>query len=91
MKVSDVYPRKGKTKMDVGIATQRLTGYDAEGLQSQLQRFFAEAPQINPNAVKVTGGHLRASRYPLMQNIRRLDKLVDEVAKGRAMEKILRQ
>jgi hypothetical protein len=108
MKVSDVYQllvqkveRKGKTKMDVDIVVQWLTGYDAEGLQSQLdngasyEQFFAEAPQINPNADKVTGvicGHrVELISDPLMQNIRRLDKLVDEVARGKAMEKILRK
>ncbi|MDR1599361.1 MAG: DUF2200 domain-containing protein [Oscillospiraceae bacterium] len=107
MKVSDVYPmlvakteRKGRSKTDVDTVTKWLTGYDDAGLQAQLEnevsyeRFFADAPQINPNAHKVTGvicGHrVEEIPDPLMQNIRRLDKLVDEVAKGKAMEKILR-
>jgi hypothetical protein len=58
------------------------------------EQFFAEAPQMNPNAHKVTGvicGHrIEEINDPLMQKVRRLDKLVDELAKGRAMEKILR-
>jgi hypothetical protein len=107
MKVSDVYPlliakaeRKGRNKADVDTVTKWLTGYDDSGLQTQLnngvsyERFFAEAPQINPNAYKVTGvicGHrIEEISDPLMQNIRRLDKLVDEIAKGKSMEKILR-
>lgn len=107
MKVSDVYPRlvqkaerKGCTKAQVDTVTKWLTGYDDNGLQSQLdsqvsyERFFTEAPQINPNADKITGvicGHrVEEITDPLMRNIRRLDKLVDELAKGKAMEKILR-
>lgn len=107
MPVSDVYPlfvakveRKGRTKAEVDTVTKWLTGYDDDGLRSQLEggvsyeRFFAEAPRMNPNAHKVTGvicGHrVEDITDPLMQNIRRLDKLVDEVAKGKAMEKILR-
>ena len=92
--------RKGRTKTDVNIVTLWLTGYDETGLQSQLDRrvdlqtFYAEAPQINPNADKITGvicGHrIEEIADPLMQNIRRLDKLVDELSKGKAMEKILR-
>jgi rifampin ADP-ribosylating transferase len=107
MKVSDVYPmlvqkaeRKGRTRAEVDTVTMWLTGYDEQGLQSQLdkevsyERFFAEAPQINPNANKIKGvicGHrVEAITDPLMQNVRRLDKLIDELAKGKAMEKILR-
>jgi hypothetical protein len=107
MKVSDVYPmlvrkaeRKGRTKTEVDTVTMWLTGYDEAGLQSQLdkevsyERFFAEAPQINPNAHKITGvicGHrVEEIPDPLTQNVRRLDKLVDELAKGKSMEKILR-
>ncbi|MDR2656964.1 MAG: DUF2200 domain-containing protein [Oscillospiraceae bacterium] len=107
MKVSDVYPllvrkveRKGRAKADVDAVTMWLTGYDEQGLQSQLdnevsyERFFAEAPRIHPNAAKITGvicGHrVEEIDDPLMRDIRRLDKLVDELAKGKAMEKILR-
>lgn len=107
MPVSDVYPllvakveRKGRTKAEVDTVTKWLTGYDDDGLRSQLangvsyERFFAEAPQINPNADKITGvicGHrVEEITDPLMQNVRRLDKLVDEVAKGKNIKKILR-
>jgi hypothetical protein len=107
MKVSDVYPmlvqkakRKGRTRAEVTTVTMWLTGYDEQGLQSQLdkevsyEQFFAEAPQINPNANKITGvicGHrVEDITDPLMQKVRWLDKLVDELAKGKAMEKILR-
>jgi hypothetical protein len=107
MKVSDVYPllvakveRKGRTKEEVDTVTKWLTGYDGSGLQSQLdkgvsyEQFFSEAPQMNPNAHKITGvicGHrVEGIEDPIMRDVRRLDKLVDELAKGRAMEKILR-
>ena len=107
MKFSKVYPllvqkaeRKGRTKAEVGEVIRWLTGYDEQGLQSQLgkevdfETFFAEAPQINPNADKIKGvicGHrVEEITDPLMQKIRWLDKLVDELAKGKAMEKILR-
>jgi hypothetical protein len=107
MKVSGVYPllvqkaeRKGRTKAEVDAVTQWLTGYDEQGLRSQLdcgasyEQFFAEAPKINPNAHKITGvicGHrVEEITDPLMQKIRWLDKLVDELAKGKSMDKILR-
>jgi hypothetical protein len=107
MKVSDVYPmlvqkaeRKGRTKAEVDAVTCWLTGYDEQGLRSQLdkevnyEQFFTEAPQINPNAPKIKGvicGHrVEEITDPLMQKVRWLDKLVDELAKGKAMEKILR-
>jgi hypothetical protein len=93
--------RKGRTKAEVDTVTEWLTGYDAQGLQSQLDnevsfaQFFAEAPQINPNAALIKGvicGHrVEEIADPLMQKIRWLDKLVDELAKGKAMEKILRK
>ena len=77
-----------------------LTGYDTHGLQSQidkqadLETFFTEAPHINPNADKIKGVicgvRVEEIEDPLMQKIRWLDKLVDELAKGKAMEKILR-
>jgi hypothetical protein len=107
MKVSDVYPmlvkkaeRKGRTKAEVDAVTMWLTGYNADGLQAQLagevsyEQFFAEAPQINPNAGKITGvicGHrVEEITDPLTQKVRWLDKLVDELAKGRPLEKIMR-
>ncbi|QOV20321.1 DUF2200 domain-containing protein [Blautia liquoris] len=107
MKVSSVYPmyiqkveRKGRTKAEVDTVIQWLTGYDEQGLQSQINReadfeaFFAEAPDINPNASKITGVicgiRVEEIEDPLIQKIRWLDKLVDEVAKGKPMEKVLR-
>ena len=104
---SSVYPllvqkaeRKGRTKSEVDAVICWLTGYDDSGLQTQIakntdyQTFFAEAPQINPNAVKITGmicGHrVEEIEEPLMQKVRQLDKLVDELAKGKPMEKVLR-
>ena len=92
--------KKGRTKEDVNTVIYWLTGYDEKGLQAQidngvdLETFFAEAPEINPNADKITGKicgvRVEEIEDPLMQKIRWLDKLVDEVAKGKAMEKILR-
>jgi hypothetical protein len=77
-----------------------LTGYDEQGLQTQIannvdyETFFNEAPQINPHAAKITGVicgvRVEEIKDPLMQKIRWLDKLVDELARGKAMEKILR-
>ena len=107
MKFSKVYPmyiqkveRKGRTKEDVDTVIQWLTGYDDRGLQAQLDKevdietFFAEAPQMNPNTSKITGVvcgiRVEEIEDPLMQKVRWLDKLVDELAKGKAMEKVLR-
>jgi len=107
MKFSSVYPlyvqkaeRKGRTKEEVDTVIQWLTGYDEQGLQAQIDKevdietFFAEAPQINPNASKITGVicgvRVEEIEDPLMQKIRWLDKLVDELAKGKPMEKVLR-
>lgn len=107
MAFSSVYPllvqkaeRKGRTKLEVDAVICWLTGYDNSGLQAQIMKnidyetFFLEAPQINPNAAKITGvicGHrVEEIEDPLMQKIRWLDKLVDELAKGKPMEKILR-
>jgi len=104
---SSVYPlyiqkveKKGRTKDELDTVIFWLTGYDAKGLQDQIDRktdfetFFAEAPQLNPNASKITGvicGYrVEEIEDPLIQKMRYLDKLVDELAKGRAMEKILR-
>lgn len=92
--------RKGRTKSEVNAVICWLTGYDASALQAQIEKknnyetFFNEAPQINPNVAKISGvicGHrVEEIRDPLMQKIRWLDKLVDELAKGKALEKVLR-
>lgn len=92
--------RKGRAKFEVDTVICWLTGYDDSGLQAQIAKnvdyetFFNEAPQINPNAAMITGvicGHrVEEIKEPLMQKIRWLDKLVDELAKGKPMEKILR-
>jgi len=104
---SSVYPlyiqkaeKKGRTKEEVDEIIFWLTGYTAKGLQQQIDRktdfetFFAEAPQMNTNATKITGvicGYrVEDIEDPVIQKIRYLDKLVDELAKGKAMEKILR-
>lgn len=92
--------RKGRTKADVDTVICWLTGYDGAGLAAQIDKdadfetFFAEAPQVHPNSRKITGVvcgvRVEEISDPLMQKIRRLDKLVDELAKGKPMEKILR-
>ena len=92
--------RKGRTKEEVDRVIYWLTGYGEEGLQQQLSRgcdletFFAEAPAYHPNGALVTGVvcgvRVEEVADPLMRKIRCLDKLVDELAKGRPMEKILR-
>ncbi|KAF2513867.1 DUF2200 domain-containing protein [Flavobacterium foetidum] len=104
---SSVYPlyiqkaeRKGRTKEEVDTVTKWLTGYNDEQLKEQIEKksdfetFFKEAPELNPNAVKITGvicGYrIEEIEDPLIQKIRYLDKLVDELAKGKKMEKILR-
>lgn len=93
--------KKGRTKEEVDEVICWLTGYDSNLLQTQIDRqvdfltFFAEAPQIHPNSSKITGlicGYrVEAIQDEWMQKIRYLDKLVDELAKGKAMEKILRK
>lgn len=93
--------KKGRTKEEVDAVFSWLTGYDQQALQQHLdnktsfENFFASAPQINPNVSKITGvicGYrVEEIEDPLMQKIRYLDKLVDELAKGKAMEKILRK
>ena len=107
MKFSSVYPmyiqkaeRKGRTKEEVDTVIQWLTGYDEQGLQAQIngetdfETFFAQAPQINPNASKITGVicgvRVEEIEDPVIQKIRWLDKLVDELAKGKPMEKVLK-
>lgn len=92
--------RKGRTKQEVDEVICWLTGYTLQQLQQQIdnktdfEHFFAEAPQINPNATKITGVicgvRIEEIENKLMQQIRYMDKLVDELAKGKRMEKILR-
>ncbi len=92
---------KGRTKEEVDNIIFWLTGYDKKSLQQQIdnksdfETFFAQAPQINPNVSKITGvicGYrVEEIEDKLIQQIRYLDKLIDELAKGKAMEKILRQ
>lgn len=93
--------RKQRTKDEVDRIIGWLTGYDGAGLERQLDRgvdietFFAEAPALHPNCALITGVvcgvRVEDVEDPLMRKIRWLDKLVDELAKGKAMEKILRQ
>ena len=93
--------KKGRTKSEVDTIICWLTGYTQEELQEQIDKkvdfetFFKQAPQINPNVSKITGvicGYrVEEIQDTLMQKIRYLDKLVDELAKGKTMEKILRQ
>lgn len=92
--------KKGRTKEEVDTIISWLTGYDQNALQEQIdnktdfETFFAQAPQLNPNVTKITGvicGYrVEEIEDPLMQKIRYMDKLIDELAKGKAMEKILR-
>lgn len=93
--------RKNRTKAEVDQIICWLTGYDQAGLDEQIHQendfetFFAQAPAIHPNSTLiqgvVCGVRVEAIEDPLMQKIRYLDKLVDELAKGKKMEKILRQ
>lgn len=92
--------KKGRTKAELDTIIFWLTGYDENDLKriledkTDFETFFGQAPQMNPNVDKITGvicGYrVEEIEDPLMQKIRYLDKLVDELAKGRAMEKILR-
>lgn len=92
--------KKGRTKEEVDTIICWLTGYSRAGLQKQIDKradfetFFAEAPQLNPNVNKITGlicGYrVEEIEDKLMQKIRYMDKLIDELAKGKKMEKILR-
>lgn len=92
--------KRGRAKEEVDTVTCWLTGYDEHGLQAQIDKgvdfetFFAQAPQINPNAHKITGVicgvRVEEIEDLLMQKIRWLDKLVDELAKGKPIEKVLR-
>lgn len=93
--------RKNRTKAEVDQVICWLTGYDRAGLQRQikqendLETFFRESPGIHPNSAMikgvVCGVRIEDIEDPLMKKIRLMDKLIDELAKGKAMEKILRQ
>ncbi|GAA2731275.1 DUF2200 domain-containing protein [Pedococcus aerophilus] len=104
--VASVYPhyvakaeRKGRTRAEVDQVIEWLTGFDGSSLQHHLdsgttfEDFFAQA-RLNPNASLITGSvcgvRVQDVEDPLMQKIRYLDKLVDELAKGKAMDKVLR-
>lgn len=107
IKFSSLYPlyvkkaeSKKRSKAEVDQIICWLTGYSPEGLQGQiesendLETFFAQAPEFNPNASLIRGVvcgiRVEEIENPLMQKIRYLDKLIDELAKGKAMTKILR-
>jgi hypothetical protein len=93
--------KKGRTKSEVDRIIRWLTGYGQKELEAQLKKetdfetFFAEAPQMNPSRALITGVicgvRVEDIEEPTMQEIRYLDKLVDELARGKAMEKILRE
>jgi hypothetical protein len=93
--------KKGRTKDEVDQIIFWLTGFDKKALNQQIsngsdfQTFFAQAPLINPNASKITGlicGYrVEEIDDEVIQKVRYLDKLIDELAKGKAMEKILRE
>ncbi len=108
MSFASVYPhyihkaeKKGRTKAEVDEIIFWLTGYKKQSLQQLIDNktdfeiFFAEAPQMNPNVIKITGvicGYrVEEIEDKIMQQVRYLDKLIDELAKGKAMEKILRK
>ena len=92
--------RKGRTRGELHAVIHWLTGYDEKALKQQIDKkvdfetFFARAPRMNPNASKITGLicgiRVEEIEDKLMQQIRYLDKLVEELAKGKSMEKILR-
>lgn len=93
--------RKGRTKEEVDAIISWLTGYDQAGIDRQIrdgkdfEAFFAEAPAFNPDSAKITGTvcgvRVEEIEDRLIQKVRYLDKLVDELAKGKAMERILRE
>jgi hypothetical protein len=93
--------KKGRTNDEVDEVICWLTGYDKLGLHSQIENnvgietFFAKAPEINPNASQIKGVicgvRVEEIEEPLMQKIRWMDKLIDELAKGKALEKIMRE
>ncbi|HEX6975994.1 MAG TPA: DUF2200 domain-containing protein [Vicinamibacterales bacterium] len=92
--------KKGRTRQEVNQVICWLTGYDAKTLAKQIEQkstfetFFNDAPALNANASKITGTicgvRIEEIDDPLMKKVRYMDKLVDELAKGKAMEKILR-
>lgn len=92
--------RKGRTKAEVDEIIRWLTGYSEEEMEAHLERqtdfesFFGQAPQLNPSRASirgvVCGVRIEDIEEPTMREIRYLDKLIDELAKGKAMEKILR-
>jgi hypothetical protein len=92
---------KGRTKKEVDQIICWLTGYDQAGLQKQIREevdfetFYAQAPAYHPNSALITGVvcgvRIEEIEHPLIKKLRHLDKLIDELAKGKAMEKILRQ
>ena len=105
---ANVYPlyikkaeAKGRTKEELDTVIFWLTGYNKQTLQQQLDKkvdletFFAQAPQLNPNVSKITGVicgcRVEEIEDKVIQKMRYLDKLIDELAKGKAMEKILRK
>jgi hypothetical protein len=107
MSFASVYPlyvqkaeRKGRTKQEVDEVICWLTGYSPQALAAHIaqrkdfETFLSEAPELHPNASKITGVicgvRIEEIENPLMRKIRYLDKLVDELARGRPMEKILR-
>ncbi|MFZ0475242.1 MAG: DUF2200 domain-containing protein [Halobacillus sp.] len=93
--------KKGRTKNEVDEIIRWLTGYSQEELEAQLEKetdfetFFAEAPQLNPSRTMIKGVicgvRVENIEEPTMREIRYMDKLIDELAKGKAMEKILRE
>ena len=93
--------RKGRTKAEVDEIIRWLTGYSQKELNAELKKrtvfetFFTQAPRLNPSRALITGVvcgvRIEEIKDPLMREIRYLDKLIDELAKGKAMEKILRK
>ena len=93
--------KKGRTKAEVDAIIRWLTGYSQRGLEAHLKKrtdfeaFFAEAPGLNPARALikgvVCGVRVEDIEEPLMRELRYMDKLIDELAKGKAMEKILRK
>jgi hypothetical protein len=93
--------RKGRTKAEVDEVIRWLTGYTQKGLQANIEKgtdfetFLAKAPHLNPKRTLITGivcgVRVEDIKDPTMQGIRYLDKLVDELAKGKAMERVLRE
>jgi hypothetical protein len=93
--------KKGRTKSEVDETIRWLTGYTQRSLESQIKKqtnfetFFLKAPKLNPSRALikgvVCGVRVEDIKDPIMREVRYLDKLIDELAKGRAMEKILRK